>query len=209
MAFGVTVNFIVHRRLKEKLKDVKGGFRAATVGAVQRTRKEMTTWAAREIRQRVAYKHADLVGSKKRGIKQLLTSSRPTKDKPTSKVVLKKSARPSLKLFGLKQKYRKDRKTGRYRGTGISYRMDKTKGRQTIKTGFGAESQVWPKLYGHAFVREGKKRFPISKLHGVSPWGIIKINKLVKPWKQYGRERIRKNLEHQVRYRLLKAQGKA
>lgn len=197
----VTVNIDVSGA-KKRLAGIKNGFRRALLGSVQRTRREIVTWTSREVRQRIAIKKEDIDKS--------IEASRPTWRNPVSRFILSKRARPSLARFGLRQKYgRKNRKTGVKLGAGVTYKISKAKGRQVAKRGFGADPQKWEKLGGHGFVRLGKARTPIVKLHGPSAWGVIVKNNRVRALRMHARRRLMVNMEDYVRFLLLKSEGKA
>lgn len=64
--------------------------------------------------------------------------------------------------------------------TGVSYRIPTNGGRRTQKGAFmgPVPGAIALKLNGGVFKRVGKKRTPIVKLHGPSPWGVFEKNKL-------------------------------
>lgn len=209
----LSIEMVGVSQARRKLRNVKGGLHAAIVGSLKRTRKEMITWASTAIRSRVNIKKKDL--------DKHLTASWPTKAKPSVRMTMEKSSRLSLKYFGIKQVYGRMTKVQKARaaklniagsrtGKGVRYKVDPRKGSQVLARGWGADVQRWAKLGGHGYVREGKSRYPIAKLHGPSAWGVFVSGGgwTVKQWRRYGRERLRINLKDQVRYRLLKAAGK-
>jgi hypothetical protein len=196
-AVDVRINQHQLRKATEMLSGVKGGIDRALLGAVQRSRRQAKTWASKQVRDRIRVKKKD--------VDQHLTTTRPTKSNPASRIRLGKKSRMSLKVFGLKQKYgRKDRTTGKRQAKGVTYRIAKSGGRKWAKSAFGADRTKWQKLGGHAYKREGKARFPIRKLHGPSPWGVFIKANLLGQWKNYAAGRMRKNLDDQIRFLLLK-----
>lgn len=206
--FIIEANYVTEQA-KRRLSHVKGGFQKALVGAINRTGREVKTWFSREIRQRIAVK--------KKHLDPNLKFRRATKSDPVGVVVIHKSARLSLKEFGLKQLWgrlsKRERSLGivHRRGAGVSYKIEKGGKRKKIKEAFGADESTWPKLHGHAFKRRTKKRYPIDKLHGASPWGVVvsEFHRLRPKSVAYANERLLKNIEDQVRFRLLRAEGKA
>lgn len=115
-----------------------------------------------------------------------------------AEVVLKKSRRISLREFGARQNK-----------TGVSYRISKTQGRKTVAGAFqgprpGVMKSSWK---GNVFKRVGKKRLPIRKLRGVSPWGSFVKRNRIKPVGAQIQAELRKQLNERVRYLTLKKQG--
>lgn len=199
MAVAITQRWVVTAQARQKLARIKGGMKTAMLGAVQRTRREMVTWASKEIRSEIDIKKRDLDPS--------LTTTRPTRAYPVSMVKLKKKSRLPVKYFGLRQRTKASRLTGRFSGAGVTFKISKKQGRKVVAPAFGAMPEVWPKLHGHAFVRLTNGRLPIAKLHGPSAWGVFKKRGKEPRWIAYGRERMEKNLGDQVRFLLLKASG--
>jgi hypothetical protein len=196
-AVDVRINQHQLRKATEMLSGVKGGIDRALLGSVQRSRRQAKTWASKQVRDRIRVKKKD--------VDQHLTTTRPTKAAPVSRITLKKRSRIPLKRFSLRQKYtRKDRKTGKRYNLGVTYRISKSGGRKWIKNAFGADRGVWQTLGGHGYVRLGASRFPIAKLHGPSPWGVFLKAGLLTQWKNYAAGRMRKNLDDQIRFLLLK-----
>ena len=111
---------------------------------------------------------------------------------------LEKSKRISLKEFGARQT-----------GKGVTYKIDKTGGRKTVVGSFVGPrvGLTSVKLRGHVFKRKGKSRLPVVKLHGPSPWGVIKKNKRVLAVKKKLQEELKKQMAERLRYQKLKASG--
>ena len=55
------------------------------------------------------------------------------------------------------------------------------------------------KMGGHAFKRKTKKRFPLSKMHGVSVWGVYTVNDLMN---NFTVPEVSKELSKQIMRRL-------
>lgn len=125
---------------------------AAAINAVGR---RTINILAKEVGKELAVPQKDI----KQGI---LVTKKATPDKLSAEVTQRESQRLPLKRFGANQTKE-----------GVTYRISKTKGRQFIKSAF------MPVVLGeHVYKRQGKKRLPIQKLHGPSPWGITVKNKL-------------------------------
>ncbi len=86
-------------------------------------------------------------------------------------IIVKWAERPELSEF-------KAQKTG----GGISYQINPSDGRKTIKSAFMHKSKV--------FRRRGSQRLPIVNLKGVSVWGVVVKNDLVKKLEKQGRESL-------------------
>ena len=63
------------------------------------------------------------------------------------------------------------------------------------------------KLRGHAFKRKGKKRLPIQKLMGVSPWGVFDQNNMKPEQQEFARKRLAYELGRRVEFNTLKKKG--
>lgn len=83
-------------------------------------------------------------------------------------VSLEKSKRISLRNFKAKQNK-----------AGVRYKISKTGGKKTLPGGFMGPrpGTLATKLNGGVFKRIGKKRLPIGKAMGPSPWGVHKKQK--------------------------------
>ena len=205
-------------RARIRLRKIKGGYGRAVSAAANRTAREMRTDASRRIRKRFAIK--------KRDLDKHIEIVKASRSRPIARIIFQKTDRPSLKAFGLKQRWgrkRRSRKasgptgsaasavTPRRQGKGVSYRIEKGSKRKKIKQAFGADESVWRTLGGHAYKRTGQKRFPIVLLKGLSAWAMMKSPKYnIEPaWKERGRKRFVHHLDDQVRFRLVRAAGKA
>ena len=123
--------------------------------ALNQTAKRTETLLAKEVAKEIVIAQKEI----KKGIKQ------DRKAKPevlATNVVQKESARIPLKRYKARQNK-----------AGVRYRISKKTGGKTVKSAFIAET-----LSSHAFKRTGKKRLPIRKLYGPSPWGVTVKNNL-------------------------------
>jgi len=86
---------------------------------------------------------------------------------------------------------------------GIKAKVSKTAGKKLYASAFRVD-----KLSRHIFVRKGKFRLPLTKLHGPSPWGILaKNNDRLARVVEISTEEVRKQLAERIRYLNLKKSG--
>ena len=124
-----------------------------------------------------------------------------SKGATSATLVLKKTARLSLKRFKPKQ-YGK-RKSGKNKGAGgVSYKLKKGQSATRIAGAF-----ILPTKGSHVYKRIGKSRLPIAKLHGPSPWGVMRANNRLVVLRKRIRERLQKELVEAIRYNTLKQSG--
>ena len=121
--------------------------------------------------------------------KGLRVSKRASKGSKSGQVTLKESRRPGLQHFKARQTR-----------AGVSYKILKSGGGQSVKSGFmGPKPGVKaPKLYGGAFIRAGKPRLPIRKLHGISPWGLYVKRHMDDETKKQLSERLSKEIQKRI-----------
>jgi hypothetical protein len=100
-------------------------------------------------------------------VKQHITVKTKVQETGAS-VSLDESKRLSLRHF--KAKHTK---------AGVTYKISKTGGKKTLPGGFMGPrpGTLATKLNGGVFRRVGKKRLPIGKVMGPSPWGVHKKQK--------------------------------
>ena len=113
----------------------------------------------------------------------LSVPSQATPSNLSATIRVKKKTRPSLKEFKAKQVKK-----------GVSYRISKSGKRKTINGAF-----INQKMGGHVFKRKTKARFPLSKMHGVSVWGVYEVNDLLKHFTQ---PQVEAELSKQIKRRL-------
>jgi len=117
-----------------------------------------------------------------------------------ARIRLSKTHRLSLIHFGARQTAK-----------GVTYQIKKGGGRTFIKSAFiaklkGVRSDGSDNL--HVTKREGRKRLPIQKLEGISPWGVYTKAGLGPEMQVDATALLEKNLRDRVRYLLLKAEGR-
>ncbi len=187
--FELTVDIQGLDEVKRMLQGIPGRLRPAVVRALNDTAKQTRTALSKSVRDRVKIKKKDLDPY------FTIKLAHPTST-PSAVIRIKKSARIPLRDFGARQA-----KSGK---GGVTYQIAKTGGRKRIKDAFIVES-----MGGHVFRRKGKARFPVSKLQGVSAWGVVRVNKMDEQAVRDGQALLRRNLMRSVKYELLRAEGKA
>lgn len=155
------------------------------------TAKKVRTHMSRQIREEITAK----AGEVKKTLKQ---SKRANRGSLGAAVTLSETQRLSLKAFGAKQT-----------STGVSYRISKKGGRKRVLGGFRGPRPgvVAPRLGGHAFKRTTRKRSPIVKLHGISPWGVYTKRHMERETLDVGQRELDKQVQRRIRFRLLKKAG--
>lgn len=143
---------------------------------------------AKEVQKNVAVKQKDV----RKHIKSMSLGKR------SAAVDLENSPRLPLRDFGARQTK-----------AGVSYKIDKSGGRKTIKGSFQGPKpgQVLAKWNGRVFVRDGKKRTPIRQLFGVSAWGVIRRRDRRKAVGIQIQAELQKQMRERLRYKKLKAEG--
>lgn len=158
---------------------------------VNKTTAQSITMMSKDIRAEVAVKAKPVKSSLKKG-------TRASKSKLGSSITLFKTDRLSLKEFGARQVKR-----------GTSYRISKQGGRKLARHAFmGPKPGVKAaKLRGHVFARTGRGRTPITRLDGVSPWGVFVKNNMTPKTVAKTNVIFRKQLTRRINFNLLKKQG--
>ena len=159
-------------------KNIDRELSAAINATAQPTRKVM----AREIVQKVNLKVGVVNKKLKKGIR-----SNPKTLKTSVK--LKHQQRLGLQHFGASQTKK-----------GVAYKIDKSGGRKMVVGAFmGPKPGVKaPKLNGGAYIRSGKTRLPIKKLHGVSPWAVFLKRSLDTPTEKQSSQRLSKEVNKRI-----------
>lgn len=132
--------------------------------------------------------------------KGLSILGRATFSKPGAIVRLSRTGRMSLRHFKPKQN-----------ADGVEYKISKTKKKSFVKSAFmgprpGAVKISWK---GNVFKRVGKKRNPITKLDGVSPWGVYVAKKFEPDQVKRINDRLRKEMTERIRFRVATQFNKA
>ena len=192
----VKVDEAMSKRIIKIISDLGFNARKELRIAVNKTAKKVESTAAKEIQGELA--------TTQKVIKEKIIKSDRKGNAAMSEVIIKKSARIALKKFGAKHVKESKKQTG-----GVTYRISKTKGRQTLPHAFmGPRSGVSAiKLKGGVYQRAGKKRLPIYQLYGPSPWGVFTKKGMVQPTVKVGKEELEKQIVDRVRFLTLKAKG--
>lgn len=188
----VTVSGPKLAALKAALKNTQRNLQKELAVAVNATSKKSKSIINKEIRQELATT-ASAVG------KTIAIKRAAKPGFPSAFVEVKKTARIPLRDFGAKQTAK-----------GVTYKISKTKGRQTAPGAFqgpkpGVMKASWK---GHVFKRAGKARLPIIKLFGASPHGVFTRGKRAAPSAAETQKELEKQIERRVRFVILEAQGK-
>lgn len=171
-------------QLKQSLENAANRMPQEIKVAVNATAKKGTSIINKEIRQELA--------STATAIRRTVyVSKRATRSTLSSVVRVEKTRRVPLRDFSARQTRK-----------GVTYRISRRGGRNVAAGAFIVKS-----MGGHAFKRVGKKRLPIVKLHGVSPWGVFTKNKMrPEVVGRINRELI-KQVHRRIRFNVLKSQG--
>lgn len=181
------------RGLQKAIEGTKRNAKKEMAVAVNKTAKKGTGIINKEIRTELAVK--------KKSIDSVITVRRKADAKArdaSALLQLKKSKRLALKEFGARQTK-----------AGVSYKISKSKGRSMVPSGFMGPrpGAVAVKLNGHAFTRKTKKRNPIRKLWGPSPWGVFQVQRMRKPSVKEIRMELNKQMKRRINYIKLKKKG--
>lgn len=185
----ITVSVDAHKLdlITKQLSEIKNGVPKALVGAVNDTTRQTVTQISKAIRERVNIKKAD--------IDKHIKKTHATPARMSARITLSESKRLGLKYFGAKQDKRK--------GGGVRYQIDKRGGRKLIPGAFIGSARLGEQV----FKRVGKKRFPIRKLQGISPWGAFVMSGMRRKTQTEAQALLEKNLDRRVNFLLLKQSG--
>ncbi len=171
-------------------------------GKVRKVLRDAANDTAKSVRAALSTSVRKLVNIKKKDLDRhlhIIRASGPTTT--TAAVVAEKSARLPVKYFGARQT-----------SSGVKFKISKDgKSKGFVASGFMGPKPgaVSLRLRGHAFVRGGKKRLPIVKLHGPSAWGVIVKNNITSPIVVIGQKELAKNIQRRLNLEVLRAQGLA
>jgi len=142
---------------------------------------------AKRVREFLTVKSADAK-------KQIDFTKPTTGNKQSAKITIKHSSRPPLSAF-----------THRQTKTGVTYKLDKKKGRRQIKGAF--KIQRWD---DDVFVRDPDKGQPyrVVRKYGASVWGSYKKNVGVKWSRKQINKRMKTELSRRVQFLLHKQKMK-
>lgn len=194
-AVNVSVSVGKLDEITKMLAEVKNGVPKALVGAINDTTKTTKTQISKSIRERV--------NIKKKDIDDKIDAKLATPSKMHARIILSESKRLGLIYFGAKQDKRK--------GGGVRYKIDKKGGRQFVRGAFilkvSTAKSSDDKDKFQVFKRVGKRRFPIRKLQGISPWGAFVKSGMRKKTQSEALALLEKNLDRRVNFLLLKHTG--
>jgi hypothetical protein len=184
---------IKERQLKELRKAcglAKKTFGKELAAAINDTAKNHRLRQGRNIR--------GVVNLKKKEVESKITIRKATVVTPQARVFLLETAREGLQHFGARQTK-----------SGVGYKISKKRGRGTVLGAFMGPSPgtFAPKLYGGVFRRVGKKRLPIMKLYGVSPYGAYAKNDFETTDVAYSGDYLQQQMDRRINLNVLRANG--
>jgi len=174
------------------LSQSKSNIKRELATAINATAKKAKSEVSKQVRNELAV-------TKKVIDTQIKLGGRASAGSLGSSVTLRKSSRIPLRDFAARQNSK-----------GVSYKVSKSKGRNTVSGAFqgpkpGVMKASWR---GRVFKRVGEKRLPIVQLYGPSPWGVFVKRKQVGPTGKAIRAELEKQIDRRIRFLLLKASGK-
>jgi len=179
------------RRLETAISGTKRNLQREMKIAVRSTAKKGKAMVNAAVRKELAVTKAEVD-------KHLKVRMQLNNQTPSAQVALSKSARLPLKAF-------KPRQTKK----GVSYKISKRRKRDLRKSAFMGPrpGEIAPKLHGHVFKRQGPSRLPIVKLHGASPWGAFKKQRMRRPTRKEIRVYFGKQIERRIRAAIISKKG--
>lgn len=204
-AIDIVVNKQKLAETQRSLTGIRNGLERALVGAINDTSRRLVTFVSTELRTRV--------NIKKRDIDKHIGRRPATKFQKSAKgaIRIEESERLSLKYFGAKtvktRGYAKMSRVarGNRRATqGVQYQIMKSGGKRKIRDAFIVDD-----LGAHVYRRVGRKRLPIVKLFGPSPWGVFVNAGLRRPTKERAAELLNTELDRRAKLEILRHQGRA
>ena len=194
------IKFIIEKRQIDELKKAIAGtsidIRKELAVVVNKTAKATLSEIAKDVTSElnVTQKAVKYAG------KGLSVLGKATQSKPGAVVKLSQTGRMSLRHFKPKQN-----------ASGVTYKISKSKGKSFVKSAFmgprpGAVKISWK---GNVFKRVGDSRNPITKLDGVSPWGVYVAKKFEPDQKKRINDRLRKEMTERIRFRVATQFNKA
>lgn len=194
------IKFIIEKRQIDELKKAIAGtsvdIKRELATVVNKTAKATLSEIAKDVTSElnVPQKVVKYAG------KGLSVLGKATLSKPGAVVKLSQTGRMSLRHFKPKQN-----------ASGVTYKISKSSGPRSIKSAFmgprpGAVKIKWK---GNVFKRVGDSRNPITKLDGVSPWGVYVAKKFEPDQVQRINDRLRKEMTERIRFRVATQFNKA
>jgi hypothetical protein len=180
------------KQLAEAIKGTPRKLKRELAAAVNATAKKTKTIMAREIAKEL------IVARKEINDKVSATAAKGNASEIVARVRVSKTGKISLKRFNARQT-----------ASGVAYKASKSRGARTIPNGFMGPKPgtVAMRLGGHAFVRKGKARLPIIKLHGPSPWGVFVAGGRREPSVEQSQAELQKQIDRRIKFINLKKQG--
>ena len=177
--------------LKRSIETLKRKLPNELAIAVNETTHKTRRAVQDSIKNKVAIKAGTIAKSIRKG-------SRASKMRLRSAVIVGATARLPLKEFGPNQT-----------AAGVTYKIEKRGARKLVTDSFMGPTprKRNPKLGGHAFKRRGATRYPIDKLHGISPWGTYVRSGMDTPTRAEATDLLRARIMERVRVNLLRADG--
>lgn len=194
------IKFIIEKRQIDELKKAIAGtsidIRKELAVVVNKTAKATVSEIAKDVTKELNTTQAAV----KYANKGLEVVGKATFSKPGAIVRLNRTGRMSLRHFKPKQN-----------SAGVTYKISKSKGKSFVKSAFmgprpGAVKISWK---GNVFKRVGDSRNPITKLDGVSPWGVYIAQNFEPEQVQRINDRLRKEMTERIRFRVATQFNKA
>jgi hypothetical protein len=182
----------------KKLKELRAAvdragkkFKTEFAAALNATAKKARGQINQKIRTEFIVKSSDLN-------KLIKVNRKATSQRLVSGVMLSKTARLPLRVFGARQI-----------ATGVTYRISKNEGRKLAAGAFqgpkpGAIKISWR---GNVFKRLGKARLPIVKLMGASPWGVFTKRRMTPEQIRDIKDELAKQMDRRIKLNILRAEG--
>ena len=180
--FAIQIAALQLARLTKAVSDARKSLPKEISAAINATAKKARLDMGRKIRSEIAVKKEPI----EKVIKLVKQSTSTTL---SAQVTLSKSERMPLRDFGARQNK-----------SGVSYKISKKGGRATVRSAF-----MVPSMGNNVFNRTTKKRLPIVKLMGPSPWGVF-IKKKLTPVQQRAIEaELAKQIDRRINLNVLRA----
>lgn len=191
------INFVIDRRKVNQLRELVGG-------SEKKLRQQLriaVNETAKKTRGSMAKQVADEITASQKVIKTTIVTKQKAEASqkvPTAVVTQKETRRIPLRDYKAKQTKQ-----------GVSYTVNKSKGRQKIAGAFqgprpGVMKASWR---GRVFKRVGATRLPIVQLFGPSPWGVFSKKKLKTPTVKESRKELRRQVDRRLRALKYKKSG--
>lgn len=192
------MNITVDKRqlaaLQTALEGTKKKLPRELANAINKTASKTKTTVSKEIRKELAVSAKDVN-------RFLKIKGRAVPNKLSSAVNLDHTKRPGI--GGPTDRF-KPKQTRR----GTSFKISKKQGRKMIPEAFMGPrpGKKAPKLHGGVFKRRGRRRNPIQKMHGASPWAAYLKNNMDPVIKNITGIELHKQVDSRIRT-ILKQKG--